>query len=297
VASWRQGRLAAVEAGFGAWENRSMAEDYSTETLILAPRAPRPEEFKFIRYRVEKNVAHVTLNRPPLNLLHEPMLRELSAGIEHAGNHNEIKMILLDADGNAFSGGIDLGEYTQQRVFQVLDAFESAFLAMLDIGKPVLVVVNGAAVGGGSELAAIADMVVATPRARFAQPEVTIGVFPPLAATVLPHLIGPKQALELVLTGASVTAERAQELGLVNRVVPEAKLKETVDSLIEQITAQSGPVLAMAKRAVLGGMGKSLRDAMHQSIHIFLNELYGLEDSKEGLLAVAERRKPQWKNR
>lgn len=269
----------------------------SVDAFAERPRAPRPSEFKFIRYLLERNTARLTLNRPDHNLLNEAMLRELAAGIEEAGAISDVKLIILDSACKVFSGGIDLGEYTHQRVFQVLDAFESAFIAMLEISKPVLVVVNGAAVGGGSELAAIGDVVVATPRARFAQPEVTIGMFPPLAATVLPHLIGPKQALELVLTGETVSAERALELGMVNRVVPEEKLAATVSQLSNQIAAQSGPVLAMAKRAVLGGMGKSLRDAMHQSIHIFLNELYGLEDAQEGLRAVVERRKPQWKNR
>jgi len=274
-----------------------VASELSADMISERPRATRPENFKFLRYRVEGNFARITLNRPEHNLLHEAMLRELATGIEEAGALSEVKLIVLDSACKVFSGGIDLGEYTHQRVFQVLDAFEAAFIAMLEISKPVLVVVNGPAVGGGSELAAIGDVVVATPRAKFAQPEVTIGMFPPLAATILPHLIGPKQALELVLTGETVTAERALELGMVNRVVPEDKLAATVSQLAGQIAAQSGPVLAMAKRAVLGGMGKSLRDALHQSIHIFLNELYGLEDSQEGLRAVVERRKPQWKNR
>ena len=274
-----------------------VASELSADMISERPRATRPENFKFVRYRVEGTFARLTLNRPDHNLLHEAMLRELATGIEEAGALSEVKLIVLDSACKVFSGGIDLGEYTHQRVFQVLDAFESAFIAMLEISKPVLVVVNGPAVGGGSELAAIGDVVVATPRAKFAQPEVTIGMFPPLAATILPHLIGPKQALELVLTGETVTAERALELGMVNRVVPEDKLAATVSQLVGQIAAQSGPVLAMAKRAVLGGMGKSLRDALHQSIHIFLNELYGLEDSQEGLRAVVERRKPQWKNR
>jgi enoyl-CoA hydratase/carnithine racemase len=159
------------------------------------------------------------------------------------------------------------------------------------------VAVNGAAVGGGSEVAALGDLVIATPRAKFAQPEVTIGVFPPLAATVLPHLIGPKQTLEMVLIGEPISAERALELGLVNRVVPEAQLKSTVKTLVAQIAAQSAPVLSMAKRAVLGGMGLSLKDSLHRSMQIFLNELYGLEDSQEGLRAVQEKRKPVWKNR
>jgi cyclohexa-1,5-dienecarbonyl-CoA hydratase len=274
-----------------------MAEELDELSLTASTKLMDPKEFRFIRFTVEGEVVRLTLNRPEHNLLHEAMLLELAASFEHVAALNEVKLVVLDSACKVFSGGIDLGEYTRLRVFQVLNAFESAFLAMLSTSKPLLVVVNGPAVGGGSELASLGDIVVATPRARFAQPEVTIGVFPPFAATVLPHLIGPKRALEMVLTGEAISAERALELGLVNHVVPEAKLAETVNGLIKKITAQSGPVLSMAKRAVIDGMGMSLRDALHHALRIFLNELYGLEDSQEGVQAVVEQRKPLWKNR
>lgn len=274
-----------------------MAEELQNEELVAARVVPEPEKFKFVRYRQDGEVARVTLDRPEHNLLHEAMLRELALAFEHAGNQRDVKLVVLDSACKVFCGGIDLGEYTRQRVFQVLDAFESAFLMMMGTGKPTLVVVNGPAVGGGAELAALGDLVIATPRARFAQPEITIGVFPPLAATVLPHLIGPKRALEMVLTGEAISAERALEMGLVNRVVAEKDLAANVDGLIKQITAQSGPVLSMAKRAVMEGMGLPLRQALHNSLAIFLNELYGLEDSQEGLRAIVEQRKPKWKNR
>jgi cyclohexa-1,5-dienecarbonyl-CoA hydratase len=274
-----------------------MAEELEELSLTASTKLMSPEEFRFIKFKLEGAVVRLTMNRPEHNLLHEAMLRELAASFEHVATLNEVKLVVLDSAFRVFSGGIDLGEYTRLRVFQVLDAFETAFLAMLSTSKPLLVVVNGPAVGGGSELASLGDIVVATPRAKFAQPEVTIGVFPPFAATVLPHLIGPKRALEMVLTGEAISADRALELGLVNHVVPEAKLEETVNGLIKKITAQSGPVLSMAKRAVIDGMGMSLRDALHNSLKIFLNELYGLEDSQEGVRAVVEQRKPQWKNR
>src|SRR3979411_3414192 len=96
---------------------------------------------------------------------------------------------------------------------------------MLKTAKPVICVVNGPAIGGGAELAAFCDFVIATPKARFAQPEISIGVFPPLASTILPFIVGPKVALELVLTGEPVTAERALELGLINRLGPETQLQ------------------------------------------------------------------------
>jgi len=274
-----------------------MPEQVQADEFVGRPSRRTPEEFQYVRWRVEGAAARMTLDRPEHNLLNEPMLRELAAGIEALADKDDVKLVVLDAAGKTFCGGIDLGEYTSQRVFQMLDAFHAAFNAMLDVAKPVVVVVNGPAIGGGAELAAFGDLVVATPRARFAQPEITIGVFPPLASTILPHIVGPKIALEMVLTGEPITAERARELGLVNRLVPENQLEKTVEALVAQISSQSGPVLTMAKRAVMGGMGLTLRDGLKNSMNIFLNQLYQLEDSQEGLRALVERRKPQWKNR
>src|ERR1700731_3391922 len=274
-----------------------MIEPVNTQDFTSQPEQRKPEEFEHVKFRIDAGVARITLNRPEHNLLNEAMLREIAGGIAHAGERAGVKLIVLDSACKVFCGGIDLGEYTSQRVFQMLDAFHAAFAGMLEVGKPVVCVVNGPAIGGGAELAAFGDLVIATPKARFPQPEITIGVFPPPASTLLPFLVGPKRALEIILTGEPVTAERALELGLVTRLVPEAKLESTVNELVSRITAQSGPVLAMAKRAILGGMGLSLRDGLKKSMNIFLNELYKLEDSQEGLRALVEKRKPNWKNR
>src|SRR6202140_2056246 len=274
-----------------------MANEVQSSELFARPPRLRPENFKYIRYHVDGPVGRLTLNRLEHNLLDETMLRELADGIGLIAENASIKLIVIDADGKVFSGGVDIGEYTAERAFSMLDAFHAACIAMVEAPQPVLVVVNGPAIGGGAELIAYGDLVVATPRARFALPEITIGIFPPLASTMFPLIIGPKRALELVLTGEAITAERARDLGLVNRLVPEAKLQTAVNELIGKITAQSGAVLGMAKKAVLGGMGLSLRDALRQSMSIFLNELYRLEDSREGLRALIEKRKPQWKNR
>src|SRR5262245_43097174 len=274
-----------------------MVETVNTEEFVVRPQKKKIEDYEFVKVRLDGGTARMTLSRPEHNLLNEVMLRELAEGIEYVGSREDIKIILLDSGCKVFCGGIEVGEYTSQRVFQMLDAFHAAFAAMVDVAKPVICVVNGPAIGGGAELAAFGDLVVATPKARFAQPEITIGVFPPLASTILPFLVGPKTALELVLTGEVVTAERALELGLVNRLVPEAQLTATVNDLVARINGHSGPVLSMAKRAILGGMGLSLREGLKHSMNIFLNELYHLEDSQEGLRALVEKRKPNWKNR
>jgi len=264
-------------------------------TLALA--APKIEDFQFVKVKIDAEVARITLDRPDHNLLNERMLAELAAAINTLGERSQIKLMILDSAGKTFCGGIELGEYTQRRVFQLLDAFHGAFAAMLDTSKPLLVVVNGPAFGGGAELAALGDLVIATPKARFAQPEIKLGVFPPLAAAVLPSILGPKQALELVLTGEAMSAERARELGLVNWLVPEEELENKITEVSAKVTAQSGPVLTMAKKAILGSLGLPLRDGVRNSMKVFLNELAELEDSQEGLRALVEKRAPKWKNR
>ncbi len=263
----------------------------------MALVAPKLEDFKFLKVRVEGDVGHLTLDRPDHNLLNERMLSELAVGINSLGDRNNIKLIILASATKAFCGGIEIGEYTQRRVFQLLDAFHGAFSAMLDTSKPLLVVVNGPAFGGGAELAALGDLVIATPKAKFAQPEIKLGVFPPLAAAILPYLLGPKQALELVLTGETMSAERARELGLVNWLVPEDGLQKKIDEVTAKVTAQSAPVLTMAKKAIMGSLGLPLRDGVRGSMKVFLNELAELEDSQEGLRALVEKRAPKWKNR
>jgi cyclohexa-1,5-dienecarbonyl-CoA hydratase len=274
-----------------------MAENLQPEELFATVPRRSPDKFQFVRYRVDGPVARLTLHRPEHNLLNEVMLRELADGIATVAEMSLVKLIVLDATGKVFCGGIELGEYTAERAFSMLDAFHAACIAMVEATQPVLVIVNGSALGGGAELVAYGDLVIATPQARFALPEITIGMFPPLASTMLPHVIGPKRALELILTGEAISAERARELGLVNRLVPEAQLQDAVNQLISKIASQSGAVLGMAKRAVLGGMGLSLRDALRNSMDIYLNQLYRLEDSREGLRALLEKRQPQWKNR
>ena len=129
------------------------------------------------------------------------MMKEMAESIESLNGRADVKAILLQSSQQAFSAGISLEDSRPDRVFQTLDAFTRVFQAMVDISKPVVVVVNGPAIGAGSELVGFADVVLATPKAKFAQPEVKLGVFPPFAAVMLPQLIGTKKTYELILTG------------------------------------------------------------------------------------------------
>jgi cyclohexa-1,5-dienecarbonyl-CoA hydratase len=158
-------------------------------------------------------------------------------------------------------------------------------------------VINGPAVGAGCELALFGDLVVATEKARFAQPEVRAGVFPPIAAILLPHLVGPKRTMEMILLAEPIGHLEAHRLGLVNRLIPEARLTAELDAILARITDQSSAVLEMAKRVMFDSMGYPLPEAFKRSASLYLNQLMDLEDSREGLRAVAEKRKPVWKNK
>jgi len=257
-------------------------------------------DFKFIQWELRDGTARLTLNRPPHNSLNTEMLMEMALALEslHEAPHVKVVLIRAGKDSKSFCDGVEIPEYTAARVFQMLDAFARVFAASIEIGKPIVVAVNGQAVGGGCELAAFGDMVIATPKARFLQPEIEkLGMFPPFATSVFPYIIGPKRAMEMLLTGEPLSAEEAVTLGLVNKVVREAELESTVEKLLARITEHSAPVLAIAKRAIYEGLGMSLRDSLRHSYDLLLNELYKLEDAQEGLRAIKEKRKPQWKNR
>jgi cyclohexa-1,5-dienecarbonyl-CoA hydratase len=255
---------------------------------------------KFIRWDDSGIVAHLTLARPKQNALNVEMLDEMWRAIERLNNRDDVRLILLDSAPECegyFSVGAEAAGYKADMVFQMMDAFHHVFRAMIEVSKPVLAVVDGLASGSGCELAAFCDLVIATENARFVQPEIRLGVFPPMAAVVYPRVMGPKRAMELLLTGEPVNAQQALAMGLVNRVVPRAQLQPTVDTLVKRISDQSGPVLALMKRVVFEGTWRPFDEALRRSQDIYLNQLFELEDSQEGLRALVEKRKPVWKNK
>jgi cyclohexa-1,5-dienecarbonyl-CoA hydratase len=161
----------------------------------------------------------------------------------------------------------------------------------------VLAAVQGAALGGGCELVAYADIVVATRSARFGQPEIKIGVFPPMAAVILPSIVGEKKAREMILTGDLVTAEDALSLGLVNYVVGDAELESKTESLLNQLRNMSAPALEMSRRAITQASRPGLDEALKRAEDIYLNQLMSLKDPIEGIEAFLAKRAPRWKHK
>lgn len=158
-----------------------------------------------------------------------------------------------------------------------------------------MAVVQGAALGGGCELATYCDMVIASEKARFGQPEIQVGVFPPIAALAFPRMMGRKKAMELVLSGEAVTAQEAMDMGLVNKVVPAEQLEAEAKAWAARFSKLSGVVLRMARKAVTEGWDTRVGEGLGRIEEIYLRELMATEDAREGLQAFLEKREPVWK--
>jgi cyclohexa-1,5-dienecarbonyl-CoA hydratase len=239
----------------------------------------------------------MTLKRPPLNILNLAMMREINTALEALSWPEDARLLVIDHEGKAFSAGVDVKDHTADKVAEMMNLLHRLFELLGGLALPTLAVVKGAALGAGCELAAFCDMVVASEQATFGLPEIKVGVFPPIAAAVLPHLIGRNRALELILTGEAVGAAEAQRMGLINRVFPVEGFREKVDEFIARLTSLSAPVLKCAKRAVDRGLYMSVAEAISKAEEIYLKELMRTEDAQEGLKAFLEKRKPAWKNK
>jgi cyclohexa-1,5-dienecarbonyl-CoA hydratase len=251
--------------------------------------------FEFIRLETAGGVATITLDRPPLNVLTTAMIRELSAALDAIVEHDHLHVVVLRAAGKAFCAGVDVADHTPDRVDEMIRGFGRLFTQLRAFPLPTVATVQGAAVGGGMELALGCDLVLAGTSARFGQPEITLGVFPPIAAALLPHLIGYQQAARLVLTGETVSAEEAAHLGLVTCAIPDDELPARLDQLLGQFHSLSAAALRLAKRALLLGAERGDARALAPIEDLYLSDLMSTADAGEGIRAFMEKRPPAWR--
>jgi cyclohexa-1,5-dienecarbonyl-CoA hydratase len=252
--------------------------------------------FKHIQTELKDGVATLTLNRAPVNILNIEMMEEINTYLEGLKKEKSLKLLIVQATGKAFSAGVDVGEHLGELVYKMIEVFHKMFRLMDALKVPSIAVVNGSALGGGCELALYCDMVIATEKAKFGQPEIQVGVFPPIAALIFPRIIGRKKAMELILAGETIGAQEAYNMGLVNKVVPEASLAQEVEAFIGKFTKLSGIVLKLTKEATLAGLNDDVDQGLKKIEKIYLNQLMKSHDAIEGLKAFLEKRKPTWKD-
>ena len=257
----------------------------------------KSDGFRHIRIVREDGVSRLILARPPLNVMNIEMMREITTAIETIARDKALKAMVIEAEGKAFSAGVDVADHTEDKMEEMLTLFHHIFISLRTFQQPILGVVDGPALGGGCELITYCDVVFASDRATFGQPEIKVGVFPPVAVVALPKLIGKRKTFEMVLTGKTIGAEEAYRIGLINRVVPREKLGEEVDAFLSELRGLSAIVLRMTKRAIFETLGLGFEEGIQVAERLYLEYLMKTDDAREGLQAFLERRKPVWKDR
>ena len=246
-------------------------------------------------------IAHLTLNRPDArNALSAELMDALQAAVDAIARDRSIKAVVIGGAGPAFCAGHDLKELRaspgRQHYEAVFQQCSRLMQSLVKLPKPVIARVHGIATAAGCQLAASCDLVVASEEARFATPGVNIGLFCSTPMVALSRAVGRKAAMEMLLTGDLVEARRAREIGLVNRVVPAAKLDAEVGALARQIAGKSPLVLAIGKEAFYRQAELDLAAAYAYASEVMTRNMLA-RDAEEGIDAFLEKRTPHWQNR
>lgn len=244
-----------------------------------------------------EGVARLTLDRPPLNILTLPMIDELNEKLDELDRQLPFKALVLAASGKAFCAGVDVADHIPERVEDMIRKFGKLCMRLRSFPAPTIAVVQGSALGGGTELAIACDQVLAAASARFGQPEIKLGVFPPIAAAVFPQLIGFQQAARLIFSGESISADEAAQLGLVTYVVADEDLASKLEQLLAQLRGLSAAALRATKRALLVGAAFAPEHALPYIEDLYLNDLMATSDANEGIQAFMQKRLPVWTDR
>lgn len=256
-------------------------------------------QFILVEPRYEQHIALVQLNRPKeLNALHLELMAEVRDALKSLDQDPEVRAIILTGNERAFAAGADIKQMAGKNAIDMLliDQF-STWDTIKKIKKPIIAAVSGFALGGGNELVMHCDMVIASETAMFGQPEIKIGVMPGAGGTQrLTRNVGKVNAMEMVLTGKFITAQRAYELGLVNRVVPVELYLEEAVKLAREVAQLSPIAIKLAKEAVLKAYDSPLSEGLEFERKNFYM-LFATEDQKEGMAAFVEKRPADFKGK
>jgi cyclohexa-1,5-dienecarbonyl-CoA hydratase len=252
-----------------------------------------------IRLELDGRRATLTLAKPPLNILDLTMLGELEARVAELAARPDLQLVVVRGDGGkAFSAGVSIQDHTPDKIERMLLGFHGALERLRALDALTVAAVDGHCLGGGFELACCCDLIYASERSRFGQPEIQLGCFPPVAAALLPRRIGAGPTLELLLSGRTVDAAEARSLGLVDRLLPAAaELDAEVESLAGWLLAKSAAATRLTKRAVRAGLDRPFGPALKEAERLYLTELAASEDMVEGIAAFLAKRPPEWRHR
>lgn len=263
--------------------------------------AQEMEELQYINFKIEGKMAVIEINHPPVNVLTDDVLADLSKVISYLENTDELRIAIITGSGSkAFVAGADIKsfpELDEESGIELVAYGRKIFERVAGLSIPTICAVNGFALGGGCELALACDIRVASKNAKFGLPEVGLGILPGYGGTQrLPRLVGPGKAKEMIFTGALVLAEEAYRIGLVEQLAPEGGALPLAKKLAQQILEKAPISVSMAKKAVDEGMEMSLQEGLELETKYF-GKLCATEDKNEGTTAFLEKRSPQFKGK
>ena len=244
------------------------------------------------------DVCELRLSAPPGNVIDRAHCVELAQAIREEGRDPHLKAFVLAAEGKHFSYGASVPEHVKGRMEVFLPAFHDVFHAFAELNVPAVAAVRGLCLGGAFELVSFSSFVVAEKGASFAVPEITLGVFPPVACLTLPWKIGGARAEEMILTGRRMNADEAKATGLVSVLCGQGELEAAVERFLdEHIRPRSAAVLRLVTREARGPLLDELALRLPELERAYLAELMRLHDANEGIAAFLEKRKPKWEDR
>jgi len=256
--------------------------------------------YETLLVQIEDGIGTITLNRPKvLNALNKQVFEELAQAALALEMNEAVRVVIITGGDKVFAAGADIDQYAEEdTVFFVTDQTANrAFNLIANMPKPVIAAVAGFALGGGCELALVADVRIAADNAKFGLPEIKLGILPGIGGTQrLPRLIGAGRAKELIFTGDPINAEEAWRIGLVNKVVPAEQLFAETRKLAKRLAGQGAVALRLAKSSINEGLEMDLAAGL-QYEHKCYSILFSTKDQKEGFSAFQEKRRPNFKGR
>ncbi|MBI9076594.1 MAG: enoyl-CoA hydratase [Desulfatibacillum sp.] len=256
-------------------------------------------DLKYVLFSKEDGIAWIRLNRPDkLNALNHEVFGEIGEAVAKCAADDEVRVVVLTGSDRVFAAGADIEHMSKGQIadaFTLTDASTRTQESLADLPKPTIAAISGYALGGGLELALCCDFRIASENAVVGLPEINLGIIPGGGGTQrLPRLINYSMAAEMIMTGGMVKAERAERLGILNRVVPQDQLETEVKKLAGKLMSKSSIALRAAKTAMRKGLNVSLKDGLQIEQDLFCM-LFGTEDQKEGMAAFLEKRKASFK--
>ncbi len=254
--------------------------------------------YENIIFEIKEKKAVLTIDRPPMNILNIKTMEEMNDALSTLAENKNVKILIITSAGEkAFSAGVDVSEHTGEKVERMLHVFHDIFRNLAKLDQVTVAAAKGFTLGGGCEVAIFCDLIFSTDNLKIGQPEIKLSTIPPIALLVMPRLLGLKRASELLLSGKVIDAPEAEQIGLVNRVVPLDAFDSELEAFIQPFTELSLIGLKYSKKGIQLGLEKNFLEGLEEIEKIYLEELMASEDAHEGLKAFMEKRKPVWKNK